>query len=391
MGTAPPSGSFFKSLQEGRAGFDPEKFLLEVDSQFKSEEITTEVRWRLTVLKEISSQPEFSDVSEGLRAKLTQIFSRSVEEQEILGSLKKLTEIQSGDGEAVELRRFLKREKRTLSEGEYRSLLAKKTQNTEGQILSLIAFFPESRVALEELAQNSKKLIKAIKTPSVSIKAIREREVQIRESPAFEAYEEFKLKFLRDWLSQFASLSPREIEGLAPEEIQQLVVEHQRHQMTQLLKTKIAPNDTVMTEHLGLHDTLECGFGDTDFWQGAKEAAKVGFRQWILAVIQSFGMLKGQRYAFFQAKEGEEQYLLFGVGVAELPDSDTETMAMVPYLKPFTRKAGYLLEIRKRELGDPEQYYHELRHYVLPFLFAFDQMPNFSVNKETISFFTSNY
>ena len=51
----------------------------------------------------------------------------------------------------------------------------------------------------------------------------------------------------------------------------------------------------------------------------------------------------------------------------------------------------YLLEIRQREIGDPEQYQHELRHYVLPFLFGFDQVPNFVVNKDLITFFTSNY
>ena len=390
MSSAPPQGSFFRSLRDGKEGFDPEKFLTEVDSQFKSEEITHEVRWRLSVLKEIASQPEFSDVGEGLRAKLTQIFSKSGDEQVILGDLKKLTEVRSKQGEAVELRRFLKREKRTLSEGEYRNLLSKKTQNTESQILNLIAFFPDSKTALQELANQTKKLIQAINNPAIPIKKVKATEDQIRQSPAFEAYEEYKLNFLRDWLGQFANLSPKEIEGLSPEEIQQLVVEHQRHQMTQLLKTKIVPNETDMTEHLGLHDTLECGFGNKEFWTGANQGAKTGFRQWILAVIQSFGMLKGQRYAFFQAKDADEQYLLFGVGVSELPGSD-QTLSMVPYLKPFTRKAGYLLEIRKRELGDPDQYHHELRHYVLPFLFAFDQMQNFSLNKELISFFTSNY
>jgi len=64
---------------------------------------------------------------------------------------------------------------------------------------------------------------------------------------------------------------------------------------------------------------------------------------------------------------------------------------MVPYIKPFTKKGTYLLEIRQRELSDPDQYAHELRHYVLPFLFAFDSMPNFHLSKELITFFTSNY
>ncbi len=64
---------------------------------------------------------------------------------------------------------------------------------------------------------------------------------------------------------------------------------------------------------------------------------------------------------------------------------------MVPYIKPFTLKGGYLLEVRKQEIGDPDQYHHELRHYLLPFLFAFDKIPNFNVNVETITFFTTSY
>ena len=102
-------------------------------------------------------------------------------------------------------------------------------------------------------------------------------------------------------------------------------------------------------------------------------------------------MLKGRRYAFFQSKRDSDQYLLFGVGVTDLPDAKGLPLVMVPYVKPFTRKGGYLLEIRQREINDPEQYHHELRHYVLPFLFGFDQVPNFEVSTELITFFTSSY
>ena len=101
--------------------------------------------------------------------------------------------------------------------------------------------------------------------------------------------------------------------------------------------------------------------------------------------------MKGKRYAFFQSQDDQNQYLLFGLGLKEISGADESPIEMVPYAKPFTRKGGYLLEIRQREISDPEQYHHELRHYALPFLFGFDQVPNFNVNKELITFFTSNY
>jgi hypothetical protein len=382
---------YFESLQEDKANFDPERFITEVDAIFHSEDIFKEVRWRINVLKEISANPELGDVRDGLRDRLTQIFSKGGEEAEILNDLKQLTAIQRADGGAVELRRFLKRAKRTLNEYEYRQILLKKIENTEFQMLNLIAFFPEARQVLTELTKATKQLIKGIKDPKIPIQKVKDEEDKIRQSAAFDSYEELKLRFLRDWLGNFTSLTREQIEGCSPEEIQQMVIEHQRHQMTALLKTKIVASDVDMTEHLGLHDTLECGFTEQSFWGGANQGVKNGFRALILAVIQSFGMLKGQRYSFFQSQDDETQYLLFGVGIKDIADVENDPIEMVPYIKPFTRKGGYLLEIRQREISDPEQYGHELRHYVLPFLFAFDQIPNFEVSKDLITFFTSNY
>ena len=112
--------SYFRTLNDGDGQFDNDSFLTEVGAQFQSENIVKEVRWRLAVLKEISGQPELVDVTEGLRDRLTQIFTTGGEEQEILGKLKDLTEIKSQDGKLVELRRFLKRSKRVLNEFEYR-------------------------------------------------------------------------------------------------------------------------------------------------------------------------------------------------------------------------------------------------------------------------------
>lgn len=383
------SHSYFQTLHDGEE-FDPEAFLTEVGAQFQSENIVKEVRWRIAVLKEISSQPDLVEVSEGLRDRLTQIFTAGGEEQEILGKLKDLTEIQSPDGKAVELRRFLKRSKRVLNEFEYRRILARKIENTEFQIVNLMAFFSDSKSALGGLKQEMDGLIANIKDQSKSILDIKTQEDSIRSSPAFEAYEEFKSKFLKDWLGQFSGVSAEELDSMTPEEIQQLVVEHQRHQMTELLKSKITASDVDMMEHLGLHDTLEGSFADEDFWLAANALAREGFRELILSIIRSFGMMKGKRYAFFQSQEDPDSYLLFGVGIGDLGEGD-EDIEMIPYIKPFTRKGGYLLEIRKRDLGDPDQYYYELRHYVLPFLFAFDGIQNFQVKKELMSFFTSNY
>ena len=131
MASVTPQGSFFDTADTGKQDFDPEKFLLEVDSQFQSEEIVSEVRWRLDVLREISSRPELEDVSTGLRDRLTQIFTTGGDEQTILQNLRALTEIQREGGEALDLRRFMQRERRTLGPEEYRRALERKIEKAE--------------------------------------------------------------------------------------------------------------------------------------------------------------------------------------------------------------------------------------------------------------------
>ena len=91
-----------------------------------------------------------------------------------------------------------------------------------------------------------------------------------------------------------------------------------------------------------------------------------------------------------QRKTDDSQLLLFGMGVDTLGE-DAASLTLVPYLKPFTRKSGYLLEIRRRDLGTDEEYHQQLRHAVMPFLYAFDQMRDFKVSRELVSFFTSAY
>jgi hypothetical protein len=383
--------SLFNDLQNSYAGAEEEKLLTQASSLFQSEEVLQEVQWHLAVLKELAARPEFDDVKTGLRDRLTQIFSAGGSEEEVLGDLKGLTEVKRADGGMIELRRFLKRDRRTLNEIEYRGVLSKKLANTEFLMLNLIAFFPDTQKTINDLAREVGKLTARVLDTSIAIRSIRQEEEALRLSDLFTAYEELKTRFLRDWLGQFTSLSGDQIEGMTPEQVQELVIEHQRHQMTHLLKTEITLSELDMTERLGLHDTLECGYSNGDFWDGANTAARSGFRQFILTVIQSFGMLHGKRYAFFQSKSDKDQFLLFGVGINQLPEPDEDGLELIPYIKPFTRKSGYLLEIRHREIGDRDQYHHELRHYVLPFLFAFDQIPNFNVNSETITYFTSNY
>ena len=386
------SGGFFQTVYEGHENFDSIRFLTEVEARFNSDELVGEVRWRLDVLNQITNLPDMDSVSNNLRDILTRIFSAGGDEMEILGKLKDLTEIKNSEGDTVHLRSFLKREdRRVLSEKEYRAVLGKKIANTNAQVVNLIAYYPEAERDLHKLSVALKKITDQNKTKSASAKAIKGMEDDVRATPSFSLYEDLKSRFLKDWLSKFSDLAEGELEGLSPGEIQELIQEHQRHQMTHLLKSKIKLVETDMSGQLGMHDTLESDFRDDDFWMGANVAAKTGFINWIMDVVQAFGMLKGQRYAFFQSEDDKELYMLFGLGLSQLPEASNDPVRMIPYLKPFTRKGTYLLEIRKRDIGDTEAYYHELLHYTLPFVFAFDQMPEFNIRSELTSFFTTKY
>ena len=384
--------SFFQTVYEEDENFDSLRFLIEVEAQFKSEDVLSQVRMRLEVLNEITSKPGLEDLSDALRHRLTQIFTGGSEENEVLQQLKELTQISTPTGEKLDLRSFFKRDRRVLSEQEYRSLLEKKISNTHTHVINLIAYYPEAERDLNRLSRIIQGLSDRISTPEVDTGEIKQLEDELRETTAFDLYEELKERFLKDWLARFTGMNSGEIEGLTPGDIQELIQEHQRHQMTQLLKGKVKLVETDMSTHLGLHDTLEGNFRDQEFWKGANVAVKTAFIKWIMDVVQAHGMLRGLRYAFFQSEENREQYLLFGLGISELPDTTSDDpIRMIPYIKPFTRKGTYLLEIRKRNIGDAESYFHELLHYTMPFLFAFDQMREFEIRKELTSFFTSKY
>lgn len=386
------SDSFFQTVYEEDEDFDSIRFLTEVEAQFKSEEVVSQVRVRLDVLNEITAKPGLEDFSDALRHRLTQIFTGGGTETEVIQQLKELTEINTPTGQKLDLRSFFKRDRRKLGEQEYRQMLAKKISNTHTHVINLIAYYPEAERDLNRLSQTIQGLSDRIDTPEVGTGEIKKLEDELRETTAFDLYEELKQRFLKDWLVRFTGMNDGEIEGLTPADIQELIQEHQRHQMTQLLKGKIKLVETDMSTHLGLHDTLEGNFRDQDFWKGANVSVKTAFIKWIMDVVQAHGMLRGLRYAFFQSEGNKEHYLLFGLGLSELPDSKTnEPIRMIPYIKPFTRKGTYLLEIRKRDIGNSDDYFHELLHYTMPFLFAFDQMKEFEIKKELTSFFTSKY
>lgn len=381
---------FFKTLG-GQGPRDPDKFLTEVSSLFQSDEIIHEVRMRIKILKEISAKPDLKDVSNGLSSKLTQIFTQGGSEAEILKNLVDLTEIERADGGTMDLRHFLTRDRRKLDIDEYRRALIRKIENTNNQIQNLIVFSSGGKKQLKTLSEQIGKLTKKIKSGKTPIHGILEEEQKIRASGDFKTYEKLKIEFLKDWLSMFPEMSNEKLANLSREEIQLLVQEHQRHQMTQLLKSNIKISDLDMTAYLGLHDTLECTFKNESFWSSANIKAKKGFREWILLVLKSFAVIRGQRYVMFQSQTQKDMFLMFGVAVPSLDFDEDKEIEMIPYVKPFTSKSNYMLEIRNREIMDTEQYQHELRHYTLPFIFGIDSMPEYEVEKETISFFTSQY
>ena len=390
--TAEDSAGFFRTLYEhGSADFDALRFLTEVEAQFKSEDVVQEVRWRLDALTQISARPGLEDAGKALRDKLTQIFTGGGDESAVLTRLKDLTEIENSDGSRLDLRSFIKRDRRVLSEQDYRVVLGRKIANTNTHVVNLIAYYPQAEADLHKLAIALNELSGHILNPTVTSAALRIEEERIRNQAIFGLYEDLKTRFLKDWLARFADLTDGQIKDLSPGEIQKLIQEHQRHQLTQLLKGQIKVVELDMTEYLGLHDTLEGSFADQEFWRGANAAAKTSFLKWIVDVVQAFGMLKGNRHVFFQAQDHPELYLLFGLGLSHLPEASGDPIQMVPYLKPFTRKGTYLLEIRRRDIGDLGEYHRELRHYTLPFLFAFDKMREFTLRKELVSFFTTGY
>ncbi|HKJ00461.1 MAG TPA: hypothetical protein VKB51_18470 [bacterium] len=383
--------AFFRDLQRQQVDFDGERFLTEVDALFQSPDLLTEVRWRLEVLYELSDQRGMEAEFEVLRDRLTQIFAGGGEESAILERVRGITRIETQDGRPVDLRHFLKSQRRIYNESEYREALRKKIANTQMHVLNLSAYYPDEEVALRHLRKLMEGLAVKILDPAVRTRSVKTIEDNIRGMPSFRTYERLKDRFLRDWLGRFAGISNQQLAKLGPDEVQRLILEHQRHQTTQLVKAGVRPLQADISEHLGVHDTLEGEFTDEAFWAKANVAVRRGFAEWILRVVQAVGMVDGHRYAFFQSEADPNCHLLCGLGLARLPTPEDGPIRMVPYIKPFTRKAGYLLEVRRRHLGDPTTYYAELRHYTLPFMFGFDHVPALEVPKSLREFFNSQY
>lgn len=382
---------FFRDVQDQRVDFDGERFLTEVDAQFGSPELLSEVRWRLEVLHELSIQTGMEEQFEGLRDRLTRIFAEGGDESYIAGQVRALTHIDSKRGEHIDLRHFLVPERRIYSEAEYRDVLRKKIVNTQMHVVNLTAYYPLEEPNLRSLHLVLQGLASKVRNLTVRTRTLKAIEDNIRETPPFQTYETLKERFLRDWLKRFTGANEQELELLGPAEIQRLILSHLRHQTTQLVRAGVRLMDSDVSEHLGMHDTLEGEFRDEEFWRPANVAVRRGFHEWVLRIVQAAGMVNGHRYAFFQSEADPDTHLLVGLGLQTIPADKDEPIRLVPYLKPFTRKAGYLLEIRRRTLKDRVTYYNELRHYTLPFLFGFDQVPGLEVPPALRDFFNSHY
>jgi hypothetical protein len=383
--------SFFRDLQQQQVDFDGERFLTEVDAQFGSPELLEEVRWRLQVLHELASQRGLEAEFEVLRDRLTGIFATGGDEAHIAGQVRALSAIETREGKRVDLRHFLTPQRTLYNEREYREVLRKKIDNTQAHVTNLAATYADDEPALRHLGKLMDGLAAKIRNPSVRTRTLKSIEDNIREMAPFQTYEALKERFLRDWLARFAGLREPELAALGPEEVQRLIAEHQRHQATRLVKAGVRPLDADVSEHLGIHDTLEGEFHDEVFWDRANAAVRRGFREWVLRVVQAVGMVNGHRYAFFQSEADAACLLVCGLGLPRLQVPEEGPLRMVPYLKPFTRKAGYLLEVRRRMLADPQAYHAELRHYTLPFLFGFGQVPELEVPRALRDFFNSGY
>lgn len=382
---------FFRELQDQRVDFDGDRFLTEVDALFGSPELLSEVRWRLEVLHELSNQVGMEEGFEGLRDRLTRIFAEGGDETQIVEQVRALTHIDTRRGERIDLRRFLVADRRIYSEPEYREVLRKKIANTQAHVINLAVYYPAEEPALRHLSKLLEGLAEKIRNTSVRTRTIKTIEDNIREMPPFQTYEALKERFLRDWLKRFAGVTEEELAQLGPGEVQRLILSHQKFQVTQLVQAGVRLLESDVSEHLGIHDTLEGEFQDVEFWRDANAAVRRSFQEWVLRIVQAAGMVNGHRYAFFQAEADPNTHLLVGLGLPRIPAASDEAIRLVPYLKPFTRKAGYLLEIRHRTLKEPRAYYAELRHYTLPFLFGFDQVSGLEVPRALRDFFNARY
>lgn len=385
------TASFFRDLHGQQQDFDGERFLLEVDARFDSEELLHEVRWRLEVLHELASQRGLEAEFEVLRDRLTQIFADDRDAQAVVQDVKALTHIEIEGSAPVDLRLYLVPERRVYNEGAYRTVLQKKIATTAAHAAGLATYYPDDATRLNQLGKLLRGLAEKCRTPSVRTRTLKTIEDNLRETQAFRGYEALKERLLRDWLARFARMPEQELALLGPAEIQRLVTEHARHQTTALVQSGVRPLDSDVSEHLGFHDTLEGTFRDDTFWAHANAAVRRGFTEWALRIVLAFGMVHGRRYAFFQSEAERDCFVLVGLGLPALPASPEEPLRLVPYIKPFTRKAGYLLEVRRRSVGDGEAYHRELVHYTLPFLFGFDQVEGMEVPKALRDFFNARY
>ena len=387
-----PRSSFFRDGRQPPEEVDSQRLLTEVDVRFQSPELLEELRWRLDVLHDLSEQREMAEEFRLLRDRLTRIFALYDDAGTILREVQALTVIEVAGREPVDLRFFLQRERQRFTEPEYREKLALKVENTKVQCENLVTCYPDAADDMRRLRKLMDGLADKLRSPKVAARTLKRIEDNIRETQPFVLYEDLKERMLKDWLLRFGDITEAQLAELGPDEVARLIQEHQRHRVTQLATAGVnTVTDLDIVPYLGVHDTLEGEFHEEGFWDRANVAVRRNFNEWVLRVVQALGLVDGRRYALFQSQADPESYLLFGVGLPGLPNTEEPPIRLVPYLKPFTRRAGYLLEVRRRVLGDDAAYYRELRHYTLPFLFGFDRVRGLEVPKALRDYFNGAY
>lgn len=383
--------SFFDALRRNETEFDGYRLLYEVDARFHEPAMVEELRWRLEVLNELAEQYGLGEEFEALRDALTRIFTEPGDEHVVLARLRDLTYIQVPGGRRVDLRRLRVGTGKVYNEQDYRKALSRKIANTRDQVVNLTASYPQEEPELRKLSAVLQGLAERAADPALRASKVRRMEERVRESEGFTHYEALKQRMLRDWLARYTGASEEALAGLNDAEIARLVAEHQRHQVTQLVKAGVRPLDEDVSQHLGVHDTLEGEFHNEAFWAGANVSVRRGFVRWVTDAVMAYGMAAGRRYVFCRSEHDTSLYLLLGLGLPAVPHAQEGPIELVPYAKPFTRKAGYLLEIRRRQVGGIEAYHHELIHYTLPFIYAFEHVPEVTVQPDLRNFFNSRY
>ena len=78
------NSEFFRTLHDSDSELEAVEFLVEIKNRFASGQVHEEARWRLQVLKELTSTEGMEAASHGFRKQLSKIFATVTDEGEIL-------------------------------------------------------------------------------------------------------------------------------------------------------------------------------------------------------------------------------------------------------------------------------------------------------------------